>query len=225
MTKRLPDRLLPKGQPLHPFLWRHCPLITAAADMPVDGFAVIQSDGHPGRVSCAHAAEFLEFRDLNGDVRKIALELHQVGAGGGAAVHPKRVYREAGVPPHQLHQVRDLAGDAVQASPGDLRPARRASDSGKQPLRPAVPVGSAQPGEGGDEAGVVVWIGFVSQLRGLGVGADESYALPQSGHDRPRVIQIALKDIFNAAVYSPGEAGHQPGIGKFRLAANVHHDG
>ena len=42
-------------------------------------------------------------------------------AGCRSAVHPKGIHRDAGVLPHQFHQVSDLIGDTVQTGFGNLR--------------------------------------------------------------------------------------------------------
>ena len=191
----------------------------------VENGAVIKTRGKTGGIGGSDAGEFFSRRNPDRDIQQIALELHQVSVPGRPSVYPNLRDGGAGALGHGLHDIRDLIGDAVQGGPDDFTAAGGAGHAAKQRFGFAVPVGSAQSGEGWNQIRGIARVCRQREGFGFAGAVDQLHIVLQPGDDGTRIIDISLQHIMNFSADFPGQGSDDAGIREDGLFSDVHHHG
>lgn len=168
-----------------------------------------EADGESGEVGGAEGGCFDDPGPGDGESEQVGLELHEQVVCGGSAVHAQLRGVGAGVGGHGVEHVGDLEGDALQGGACDVRGGGAAGDAGDDAAGVGVPVGRAEPGEGGHEA----------DAAGVGHGGGEGLDFGGAAHDAEPVAEplddgpgdedAALEGVFEFSAAPPGDGGEE----------------
>ncbi len=140
--------------------------------------AAPDADREPRQCGRAERRHLAVAGHLDRHPQDVGLELHEPRVPGRAAVGPKRRHRQI----HGHDDVGGLEGDRLERGAGDLGPPRAARQARDQTARVGVPVGRAEPGEGGDEVDAAGRLDRAGQSLGLGRIGDQAEAVAQPLH-------------------------------------------
>ena len=180
-----------------------------------------EAHGEAREVRRAQRGRFGHLRPHDRNTKQVGLELHQRVVGGGAAVHPELLQRDAGVAVHGLEQIGDLESDALDGGPRDMAGRRASRDPHDRAARVRIPVRRPESGEGRHEIDAAVVRDGPRQRLDIGRRLDHAQPVAQPLDHGAADEDAALERIAGLAADLPGHRREQPIARHHRALAGV----